>query len=722
MTKICIPLVFMTFFTVSIFAEEVNVFELSLKELMKLEIDISGQSVKNLSFDEIPKTANPLHQPTFNIAASIEIMDKRAIEARGLKNVVEVVEGMTGIISGESPSEPYSFSMRGFNRDSVKILYNGISMGLPTLNMRPHGTNNLERVEVIKGPSSLFGEGAAAGTINLVTKKPKLNTHHIIKGLVSYGSNNSSSIDTSFSGPLNKNFAYQVDLSHHFSDGWLDDSASESTDLSASILWQAYSTLSLIFSTSYLNDELPAYWGTPLVPRSDALSPFSLVKSEQDLVIDNATRFNNYNVSDHIIDSTSLWATIKANLVINDDITSHATLYYFTAERDWQNAETYNFYPETQLIERDRLLVTHDRDLIGMTAGFSIIKPLWGLNNQFSLDAEYSDNDFSRVIGFEPINFFVDFVDFHNPQPGLFGEVEKKNDFYNQETLAAILNNNTEIIQRLHFNSGIRLEHTKVERARYGFDGNIKKETALNKSFSQLSFQASLSYSITEKLMTYAKYDFQHSPLEASLSSSFFSDATQFEPSDVTQVELGLKGSFYDDSFEMTLALYDIEKRIATQLPTEIKDNIHTSVGIDISSHLLVSENIRLGGNISIINAELEQFYNGEDVSGNTPENVPNLTWSLWGSYNNLFDKPIEIGASINHVSERFTHANNLVVMQDYTLVNVFIAYTFDNYRIALHGRNVTDEIYAPWSDINYPSQLIIAPPRMLEISFKIII
>ena len=104
-----------------------------------------------------------------------------------------------------------------------------------------------------------------------------------------------------------------------------------------------------------------------------------------------------------------------------------------------------------------------------------------------------------------------------------------------------------------------------------------------------------------------------------------------------------------------------------------------------------------------------------------TPENVPDLMWNLWASYNNLFDKPIEVGASINYVAERFTNVDNAISMQDYTLINMFVAYTVDNYRIALHGRNIADEIYVPWSDINYPNQLIIASPRTLELSFRMV-
>jgi outer membrane receptor protein involved in Fe transport len=85
--------------------------------------------------------------------------------------VVEVVESMVGVLSGESPSEPYSFSTRGFTRNSIGVLYDGVSMGVSTLNMRPQSSFNLDRIEVVKGASVLnANDGSAGGTVNIITK------------------------------------------------------------------------------------------------------------------------------------------------------------------------------------------------------------------------------------------------------------------------------------------------------------------------------------------------------------------------------------------------------------------------------------------------------------------------------------------------------------------------------------------------------------------------
>ncbi len=56
--------------------------------------------------------------------------------------------------------------------------------------------------------------------------------------------------------------------------------------------------------------------------------------------------------------------------------------------------------------------------------------------------------------------------------------------------------------------------------------------------------------------------------------------------------------------------------------------------------------------------------------------------------------------------------------MSDYTLLNGFIAYTLDNYRLAFHVKNITNKDYAPWSDEYYTHQLVLGELRTFELSF----
>ena len=72
----------------------------------------------------------------------------------------------------------YDITIRGFtssNTDPNSVLVDGLP-GLPACTASPE-TSDLERVEIVKGPSSvLYGKSQPGGFINLITKKPQAKT------------------------------------------------------------------------------------------------------------------------------------------------------------------------------------------------------------------------------------------------------------------------------------------------------------------------------------------------------------------------------------------------------------------------------------------------------------------------------------------------------------------------------------------------------------------
>lgn len=63
-----------------------------------------------------------------------------------------------------------------------------MSIGPATMTSRPFDSFNLERVEVLKGPSSmLYGESAVGGTVTFITNWPVRGKREI-ESLAGYGS------------------------------------------------------------------------------------------------------------------------------------------------------------------------------------------------------------------------------------------------------------------------------------------------------------------------------------------------------------------------------------------------------------------------------------------------------------------------------------------------------------------------------------------------------
>ncbi|WP_397572063.1 TonB-dependent receptor plug domain-containing protein [Silanimonas sp.] len=130
-----------------------DLLDLSINDL--LNVKVTGAAVRDLRLQHPAQTGNPFRWRAQQIAASVESIDHDTMQARGLNNVIEAAENLVGVLSGDSPAEPHSFSIRGFSRDSINVLHDGISVGIATLNTRPQGTYNLDRLEIVKGAATL---------------------------------------------------------------------------------------------------------------------------------------------------------------------------------------------------------------------------------------------------------------------------------------------------------------------------------------------------------------------------------------------------------------------------------------------------------------------------------------------------------------------------------------------------------------------------------------
>jgi iron complex outermembrane receptor protein len=118
-----------------------------------------------------------------------------------------------------------------------------------------------------------------------------------------------------------------------------------------------------------------------------------------------------------------------------------------------------------------------------------------------------------------------------------------------------------------------------------------------------------------------------------------------------------------------------------------------------------------------------------QSYAGNTPPNVPDFVANAGASYRFETALPVEIGASMRHVGDRFNYQDNMVVMNAYTTFDAFAfvdipkAYFtgVENTRLSFRVRNLTNKLYAAWGDPGYTDQIILGAPRSYEVaaSFK---
>ena len=145
---------------------------------------------------EIVVSATRTATPSIEIASSISVIDSIEIANKNTFNVADLLKDQYGVYIAQQggPGTLESIFLRGGNSSHTLVLIDGIEMNMPndpsnTFDFSNLATDNIERIEILRGPQSiLYGSDALAGVINIVTKKGygKLKTFLSLEG-GSYG-------------------------------------------------------------------------------------------------------------------------------------------------------------------------------------------------------------------------------------------------------------------------------------------------------------------------------------------------------------------------------------------------------------------------------------------------------------------------------------------------------------------------------------------------------
>jgi iron complex outermembrane recepter protein len=108
--------------------------------------------------------------------------------------------------------------------------------------------------------------------------------------------------------------------------------------------------------------------------------------------------------------------------------------------------------------------------------------------------------------------------------------------------------------------------------------------------------------------------------------------------------------------------------------------------------------------------------------------NVAPIIINFGASYR--FDQwrwPVEIGGSVRHVGDRYLFEDDATTMDAYTTADVYAFVDIPgrdvglsdikNMRWTFRVRNITNRVYAAFSDPGYPDQVYLGDPRTYEIA-----
>jgi vitamin B12 transporter len=139
----------------------------------------SGEEAKPQALEPIVITATRLETPERELASSVTVISRKEIEASQKSNVYDVLRGNPAldVVQAGGPGNTVTLFMRGANSGHTLVLVDGVEAGDPSSTDRSYnlanlGVDNVERIEVIRGPqSTLYGSDAMGGVINVITRK-----------------------------------------------------------------------------------------------------------------------------------------------------------------------------------------------------------------------------------------------------------------------------------------------------------------------------------------------------------------------------------------------------------------------------------------------------------------------------------------------------------------------------------------------------------------------
>jgi iron complex outermembrane receptor protein len=706
------------------------------------EIVVPGRAINTPDLGATSSAGSRLGLTVMETPASIELIDSSVMRARGYKSVADAVKSLPGVVSGESPAAPSTFSMRGFSRSAITVLRDGIWLGPANMVMRPQNTFNLDRVEVLRGPgSALHGQGVVGGTVNSVVKRATA-TEQPIEMLASYGRFGTYQFGLGGNTQLGDSTWLRLDVNQYGSDGYVDRMDPESTNVTASVLWQATEDFDVEFQVDYLDDSLADYWGTPLVPQNAAVSPLDdVVMTSSGETVDERARFRNFNVRDSRAVSDQLLFRMDLSWQLSDNIELKNTTYSFNADRDWGNAEGYVYCTtlvdvcnEQGVIQRyyGYFFVTHDQDLLGNRFTANLSSQIAGRDNQLVAGLEVTDLDFSRARGFRrkiPLAA-GDSVDPIVPVAGNYGDRELRGISPTDiDTRAVFLEDAFHLTESITLVGALRYEELDLVRKNFN-DSGVLEASGFARDFDWVSVRLGAVAKLSDDVSAYAQYSDGKDPVNNNIF--LVNSGENLDLTDAEQWEVGLKGSWQGGRTQATIAYFDIQRddvfeRIGVDSAASIGGR--DSNGFEISSAFSPTSQWRVGANASFIDAEFKRSTNFVTFAGNTPPNVAEVTGNLWTSYSQIAGLPLEIGGSVQYVDDRYGDNANQVSLSSYTLVDLFATWSGSNYNLTARVHNVTDEIYVPWSDVFYlqqndpgflyANQILLASPRMFELSME---
>lgn len=196
--------------------------------------------------------------PLRQLPQVVQTMDAKILQDAGLTTLSGALDFVAGVARQNNFGGLFdSYAIRGFAGDesqSSSYLINGFSASRGYGGARD--ASNIERIEVIKGPTSaLFGRGDPGGAVNIVTKKPSFTKGGEL--VLSGGSYKNRRVQGDINLAITPKFAARITGAYDEGDSYRQFIHHKTYTISPSFLWQLDDATRLSYDFEWVHQAVP---------------------------------------------------------------------------------------------------------------------------------------------------------------------------------------------------------------------------------------------------------------------------------------------------------------------------------------------------------------------------------------------------------------------------------------------------------------------------------
>ncbi|TCW12772.1 iron complex outermembrane receptor protein [Raoultella sp. BIGb0138] len=635
-------------------------------------------------------TATKTDTPIEKTPQSVSVVTREEMDARQPVTVKEALIYTPGIFASRGSSNTYdSIAIRGFTSVNTNQYLDGIKLqgdNYSEVSMDPYF---LERVEVLRGPSSvLYGKSSPGGIVSMVSKRP--TTEPLKEIQFKMGSDNLFQTGFDFSNALDDQGVYSYRLTGvaHSQDAQQQMSKETRYGIAPSFSWRPDDKTNFTFLSVLQNDPYTGFYGW--LPRQGTVVPYYDANGKAHKL---PTNFNEGEASnkqarntkmvgysfEHGFDDT--W-TLRQNLRYTKISTHEKGIYgtgytapgiinrAYVQSRERLN----NFDVDTQAQAK---FATGEVDHT-LLAGVDYMR----MSND--IDSDYGDA--------QPLNM-------RDPQYGN----DNSNLYFAYDVLNRQKQTGLYLQDQVEWNKWVL-----TLGGRYDFAKTSTLTRASNstdtKNDEQFTWRGGLNYLFDNGISPYFSYSESFEPVSGATK-----EGTPFDPSMGKQYEAGVKYVPKNRPIVLTAAVYQLTKNNnLTANPDDVNFSVQSgeirSRGIELEAKAALNANVNVTASYTFTDAK---YTHDTQLQGLRPVEVPRNMASLWADYtfNETALSGLTIGSGVRYVgatTSLYTTAeknNQPFSVASYTLVDAMVKYDLARFgmpgsSLGINVNNIFDREY----------------------------